>query len=98
MPYVLAFNRGALVERGARLARYLGLPGHDFDALLGWVLALRTETGIPHTLAEIGVQEAQLPLLARMSVEDPSAGGNPTPWSLAAAETVFARAFSGDLG
>lgn len=98
MPYVLAYNRSALVERGARLARYLGLPGHDFDALLGWVLALRTETGIPHTLAEIGVQESQLPLLARMSVEDPSAGGNPLPWGLDAAETVFARAFSGDLG
>ena len=47
MPYVLSFNRPAIEARIARLAAYLGLEP-TFEAFLAWVLALRTEIGIPH--------------------------------------------------
>jgi len=97
MPYVLQANRDALRDRGADLARALDLPGHDLDALLQWVLDLRQALDIPHTLEEIGVAEAQLPQLAKMSTEDPSAGGNPVSFDLRFAGALFERAFCGML-
>lgn len=97
MPYVLQANRAMLATRGADLARALDLPGHDLDALIQWVLDLRSRLDIPHTLAEIGVTETQLPGLARMATEDPSAGGNPVPFDLPFAESLFERSFYGTL-
>jgi alcohol dehydrogenase class IV len=97
MPYVLQANRDAIATRGADLARALDLPGHDLDALLQWVLDLRTALAIPNTLQGIGVTAEQLPQLARMATEDPSAGGNPVSFNLEFSEAVFARAFDGEL-
>jgi alcohol dehydrogenase class IV len=97
MPYVLVENRPAIEARMADLARALDLPGHDFDAALRWVLGLRESLGIPHTLAEIGVAPDQVETLAAMAVDDPSAGGNPTPFNLAVSRRLFASAMSGAL-
>ena len=79
MPYVLEHNRPVIAERLAALARYLDLPGHSDRSVTDWILALRKEVGIPHTLAEIGVDEAMIAEAAPMAVKDPSTGGNPRP-------------------
>src|SRR5258706_6064320 len=79
MPYVVAFNRPAIEERLTRLARYLGLPSPGFQAVLDWVLALRKEIGIPDTLADLGVKEADLDMLVPMAVGDTSPPGKPRP-------------------
>ena len=50
MPYVLAFNRPAIADKMERLARYLGLPDPGFDAVLRWILDLRSTLDIPPTL------------------------------------------------
>lgn len=97
MPYVLQANRAAIAGRAADLARAIDLPGHDLDALLGWVLDLRSALDIPNTLADIGVTESQLPLLAQMATEDPSAGGNPVSFDADFSVALFARAFRGEL-
>jgi alcohol dehydrogenase class IV len=49
MPYVLEFNRSAIELRVERLAAYLGLQP-TFEAFHAWVLKLREEIGVPHTL------------------------------------------------
>jgi alcohol dehydrogenase class IV len=97
MPYVLRFNRPAVEDRLTRLARYLGLPDPGFEAVFEWVLALRQDIGIPHTLAELGVKESDLDTLAPMAVEDPSTGGNPRPAGLAEMREMFVKAIRGDL-
>jgi alcohol dehydrogenase class IV len=97
MPYVLLFNRPAIEDKLTRLARYLGLPNPGFQAVLDWVLALRKEIGIPHTLAELGVKEADVERLAPMAVDDPSTGGNPRPAGLAEMRQMFLKAIRGDL-
>ncbi|HYB12750.1 MAG TPA: iron-containing alcohol dehydrogenase, partial [Myxococcota bacterium] len=58
MPYVLAFNRSAIQEKMERLGRYLGLPGRGVEGVLDWVLALRTEIGIPHSVASLGMNRS----------------------------------------
>jgi len=97
MPYVLSFNRAAIEERIARLAAYMGLPGQDFDAFMAFIMALRRDAGVPHTLRELGVDGAQAERIAGMAVADPSAGGNPLPMDLAAARAIFATAWAGTL-
>ena len=98
MPYVLVFNRPAIEERLTRLARYLGLANPGFQAVLDWVLALRKEIGIPDTLADLGVKEADLDRLVPMAVEDPSTGGNPRPVNHAEMRQMFIKAIRGNLG
>jgi alcohol dehydrogenase len=96
MPYVLVFNRPAIETKVARVAAYLGLaPG--FDAFLAWVLELRAEIGIPHTLASLGVDDAKFDIMSRMAPKDPTAGGNPLPIDEAACRKLYENALRGKL-
>jgi len=79
MPYVLAWNRRAIEDKMVRLAAYLGLSNHSFDGFQEWVLKLRSDIGIPHTLAGIGVSEEHAAAFAPQALADPSTGGNPQP-------------------
>lgn len=97
MPYVLAFNRRAIEEKLAALARYLDLPGSNADAVLHWVVELREQIGIPHTLAELGVTPGHVPTLAEMAVVDPSSGSNPVPLTVKNLTELFMQAIEGRL-
>jgi alcohol dehydrogenase class IV len=96
MPYVLAFNRPAVEAKIARLAAWLGLAG-GFDGFVAAILDLRRRVGVPHTLRDLGVDDHRLDEMAPMAVADPSTGGNPVPFDLAAAERLYRAAWSGDL-
>jgi alcohol dehydrogenase class IV len=96
MPYVLSFNRPAIEGKIARLAAYLGLVS-TFDAFLAWVLELRAEIGIPHTLAGLGVDDAKFDVMSRMAPHDPTAGGNPIPIDEATCRHLYRNALAGNL-
>ena len=97
MPYVLAFNRVAVAERLAALARYLDLPRPGFGALLDWVLGLRERIGIPHTLRDLGVGEEHIARLAPMAAADPSSATNPVPLDTASLAALYRRAIAGEV-
>ena len=97
MPYVLQFNRSEIADSFEALGRYLDLDDCSVTGVTDWVLKLREECGIPHTLAEIGVQEDHVPTLAPMAVEDPSSGSNPKPVTQAAATDLYLSAIRGAL-
>lgn len=94
MPYVLAFNRPAIEEKLARVSAYLGLKP-SFDGFLDFVMQLRADLGVPHSLPEFGVTNPDIALMARMAPQDPTAGGNPVPLDEAAAAGLFERAMTG---
>lgn len=96
MPYVLAFNRSAIEERIARLAAYIGIEA-SFDAFQHWILELRREVGIPHTLKELNVPLDRVDEMAAMAIVDPTAGGNPIKLTLSGATEIFKKAHSGQL-
>jgi len=97
MPYVLACNLPAIGERLARLARYLDLQGQGQDTVLEWVLALRRDLGIPHSLAELAVPEADVERLVPMALADPSMGGNPVALDAEGMRALLLAAIRGDL-
>jgi alcohol dehydrogenase class IV len=81
MPYVLAANRSAIETRIERLARYIELEETGFDGFLSWVLALRAELGIPHSLAQIGINTDRAEEVGIKAVQDAASAGNPIVFS-----------------
>jgi alcohol dehydrogenase class IV len=97
MPYVLKANEAAIAERIELLARYLELEQPSFASFLDWVLAMRDSQGIPHTLAEIGIDDRDAAKVGEMAVLDGSAGTNPIPFSDADYSRIFVKAVEGML-
>ncbi len=96
MPYVLAFNRPVIEDKIEHLSAYLDIKG-GFTGFMDWVLALRAELGVPHTLAAFGLDEARIDTIAAMAAVDPTAATNPQPLTVAAARDVFEAAYTGSL-
>ncbi len=97
MPYVLKANREAIEERITRLTRYMELQTTGFDGFLNWVLQLREQLEIPHTLARLDIDDSQADTVAQMATEDPSAGGNPISFSKEEYKEIFVNAVHGRL-
>ncbi len=95
-PYVVMFNRKEIEDKIKRVSAYLGLRP-NFRAFLDWLLELRAEIGVPHTLAGLNVGEEKIEQIVEMAPKDPTAGGNPVTFDKRAARTVFKRALEGRL-
>jgi alcohol dehydrogenase class IV len=97
-PYVLICNKDAIAAKLPAIARALDLPGRDFSAALAWILDLRKKLGVPHTLGELGVKEADAKAIAADAVRDPTAGSNPQALNEADFERLILASIRGDLG
>ncbi len=97
MPYVLVANRSAIEGRMEVLARHLQLPTAGFDGVLAWVLELRTQFAIAHSLAELGIDESRADLIAQMAVVDGAAGTNPIAHDESGYREIFINAVRGEL-
>jgi alcohol dehydrogenase class IV len=98
LPYVITYNRRAIADKTDVIARVLDLPERGFDGFLAWVIQMRRELGIPHSLADIGVSIDKAAIIGREAAIDPSAGGNPIPVNAAQLEHIFRAAVAGELG
>ena len=96
MPYVLAANRPAIDETITRLAAYLDVPGGT-DGFIDHIVSLRGDLGVPHRLTDLGVDAGRVGEIAAAATVDPSAGGNPVPFTEAFAADVFVNACTGTL-
>jgi alcohol dehydrogenase len=96
MPYVVKANRRKIEKDIERAAAYLGLKG-GFDGFFKWILALRKEIGIPHTLEDIGIDTKRLDEIAAMAIKDPSAGGNPIVFSETQYKSLARKCVTGDI-
>ncbi len=97
LPYVLTFNRAALETKIERLAAYIGLPESTFEAFIQWLLQLRSELEVPHTLKDFGVGNDKFELMARMAEVDPPASGNPVPVAYAELHRLYEYSYEGNL-
>jgi alcohol dehydrogenase len=92
MPAVLNANRAAIEAKIARLAAYMGLEG-GFDGFTAFVTQLRAELCVPDNLAGLGVPREGFEQILSMSLEDPTAGGNPLPLTRELAGKMLEAAF-----
>jgi alcohol dehydrogenase class IV len=97
LPYVMTYNRRFIDEKSQIIARALNLPAHSYDGFLSWVLKLRSDLGIPHSLAAIGVSIDKAAIIGSEAAVDPSAGGNPVPVNAAQLEHIFRAAVEGNI-
>jgi alcohol dehydrogenase class IV len=97
LPYVMTYNRRFIDEKSQVIARALNLPVHSFDGFLTWVLQLRSDLDIPHSLAAIGVSLDKAGIIGSEAAIDPSAGGNPVPVNAAQLEHIFRAAVEGRI-
>lgn len=97
LPYVMVHNRAAIEARMGLLARVLELPNPGFDSVLKWTLDFRAALKIPHTLKEIGVDDARAAEIGAMAEKDPSAGGNPCPVTAKDLEAIFRAGVAGKI-
>ncbi|HEY2889646.1 MAG TPA: iron-containing alcohol dehydrogenase [Dongiaceae bacterium] len=77
MPYVLAFNRPAIGPQLAQIAAALKLRGDPFEAVHGWIIELRRQVGIPHSLTGLNLGPGDFPAIARLAAIDGCAATNP---------------------
>ena len=97
MPYVLDFNRAALEDRLTAVARYLDLANPSFEAVRDWVLGLRSQFGIAHTLAELCIGDEHVDELVPMAAIDPTCASNPIPIGEPELRQMFVKAIHGEL-
>jgi len=98
LPYVMLFNRDAIDDKTDLIARVLDLRARGFDGFLSWVMQLREELNIPHSLAEIGVSTDMAEIIGREAAIDPSAASNPVALDAPSLERIFRAAVEGSLG
>jgi len=96
MPYVLKFNKDVIEDRIILLSKYIELEDQSFDGFLSWVLKLRKELSIPHTLKDLNV-EFDFELLSPMALKDPSTGPNPKDISLDEMKQLYIDSYEGNL-
>lgn len=97
MPYVLKANRAAIEKKLVRLSRYLELESTDFDCFLDWILTLRKQLDIPHSLGAIGIDAERVAEIGVKAEQDPSAGGNPIAFDAQQYADICLSAVHGDL-
>ncbi len=96
MPYVLKANRKKIEKKIERVAAYLGIKG-GFDGFMKFVLALRRECGIPHSLDKIGIDAKQLDKVAEMAHKDPTHEANPVAFTVKQYKALAKKCVTGDL-
>ncbi|CAE6940448.1 Alcohol dehydrogenase [Pseudomonas marincola] len=97
MPYVLHANRSRIESQMAKMGRYLSLPSPTYTGVLDWVLQMREQLGIAHTLAEIGIDDVRMEQVGKMAEVDPSAGTNPITFNSKQYRQIFENALTGKL-
>jgi alcohol dehydrogenase class IV len=97
LPYGLSQNREAIDKRMGHLCTVLGLPGNNTDAVVEYLMRLREQLDIPHSLQEIGIDGDRAEEIGRLALADPSTATNARPVTAIDLENLFRAALSGDF-
>ena len=68
-----------------------------FDGFVNWILNLRKELKIPHTLKELINDKSKLVKMSKMALQDPSTGGNPVKLDESDFLALYQDSYEGNL-
>jgi alcohol dehydrogenase len=97
MPYVLLKNKEAIEDKIENLCRYINLHNPNFDGFMKWILDLRNDLGIPHTLKKLIEDDTKFQEMSVMAFKDPSTGGNPVKLTNKDFLQLYRNSFEGIL-
>ncbi|RKF15309.1 iron-containing alcohol dehydrogenase [Roseovarius spongiae] len=96
LPYVVAFNRPAIEAKVEVIAHHLRIKG-GFAGFMDWLLRFREGLGIPHRLADLGLDGRDADAIAAKALDDPSTASNPRPLTHEDFRDLYLAALSGEL-
>ena len=104
LPTVIQWNRKVSEAKYAEIARYIGLSGNSdkelCDAYINMIKSLNAEMGIPASLKEFGIDEAEykanLTRISKNAEADACTGSNPRPTTAADFEKLFMAVYTGN--
>jgi len=97
LPYALRQNQMVIEEKMKYLSKVLDLKDRGTDAIINYLIGLRKELNIPHTLKEIQINEDRAFEIGEMAFKDPSTPTNAKQVSSKDLEILFRAAVSGDM-
>ena len=98
MPYVLTFNRSTIENKIAKLSEYLELKEASFNAFIDWILKLREQIKIPHTILESAkITDQDIEKMSPMALDDPCTPGNPKKPTLDDMSLLYQHSVQGKL-
>ena len=96
MPYVVKFNQSQIEERIFFLSKYIDLENQSFDGFLQWILDLRKQLAIPHTLKDLNIN-FDFDKLSKMALVDPSTSTNPLDLNEDNMKALYISSYEGNL-
>ena len=96
MPYVVKFNQSQIEERISFLSKYIDLENQSFDGFLQWILDLRKQLAIPHTLKDLNIN-FDFDKLSKMALVDPSTSTNPLDLNEDDMKALYISSYEGNL-
>ena len=96
MPYVVKFNQSQIEERIFSLSKYIDLENQSFDGFLQWILDLRKQLAIPHTLKDLNIN-FDFDKLSKMALVDPSTSTNPLDLNEDNMKALYISSYEGNL-
>ena len=96
MPYVVKFNQSQIEERIFFLSKYIDLDNQSFDGFLQWILDLRKQLAIPHTLKDLNIN-FDFDKLSKMALVDPSTSTNPLDLNEDDMKALYISSYEGNL-
>ncbi|MEP5766643.1 MAG: iron-containing alcohol dehydrogenase [Halieaceae bacterium] len=97
LPYGLSHNARFIDAKMGHLCRVLGLDGQDTGSVIEFLLDLRRRLDIPHTLAELGMDEQDAVAIGQRAYLDPCTASNARPVDANDLESLFRAALTGDF-
>jgi len=98
MPYVLTFNRSAIENKIAKLSEYLDLKEDSFNSFVDWVLELREQIKIPHTISDsVEITDQDIEKMSPMALDDPCTPSNPKKTTLDDMISMYEHSVQGKL-
>ncbi|MDN5204681.1 iron-containing alcohol dehydrogenase [Fulvivirgaceae bacterium BMA10] len=97
LPYGLKQNTLAIEERMVHLSIVLGLDTPGTSTIINYILDLRNQLNIPHSLKEVDITSDRAKEVGEKAFKDPSTPTNAKPVNARDLENLFMAAFEGKL-
>ncbi len=96
LPYVLSYNRDAIIDKIAQVAYHLRLEQCSFEGFMQWLGEFSQQLNIPKSLKAIGIDCHDSRMIGEQAFADPSASGNPSKLNAGEYASIFINAVEGN--